>query len=151
MCKRRLCLERIRYYYCKEKKVKNLKEIGDNVFSATVVGSSAEPYSVELNIDHPRKSKCNCPHANGKRIICKHLVATYFTALPMEADKFYEEAVEYQQEAEKRQEELVDRVVRYVEKMKKSELQQTVIQLLFDGPEWQYDRFVRDNGIDADW
>ena len=35
--------------------------------------------------------------------------------------------------------------------MKKSELQEALLQLLFDGPEWQYDRFVRENGLDDDW
>lgn len=36
----------------------------------------------------------------------------------------------------------------YVWKMKKSELQQALLELLLDGPEWQYDRFVRENGLD---
>lgn len=136
------------YDYYKEKRVKNLKEIGDNIYSATVAGSSSEPYSVQLHVDHPRKSKCNCPHANGKRIICKHIVAAYFTAFPLEAEMFYAEAVAYQEEEEKRQEELSDKVCRYVCSMKKGVLQQALLQLLFDGPEWQYERFIRENGID---
>ena len=139
------------YDYYKEKKVVILEEIEVNIFSAKVSGNSSEPYSVELHIDHPRKSKCNCPHADGKRIICKHIVATYFTALPDEAEKFYAEAMAYQEEEEKRQDELSDKVCHYVWHMKKSELQEVLLQLLFDGPEWQYDRFVRENGLDDDW
>ena len=139
------------YDYYKEKKVVALEEIEANIFSAKVSGNSSEPYSVELHIDHPRKSKCNCPHADGKRIICKHIVATYFTALPDEAEKFYAEAMAYQEEEEKRQDELSDKVCHYVWHMKKSELQEALLQLLFDGPEWQYDRFVRENGLDDDW
>ena len=139
------------YDYYKEKKVVILEEIEENIFSAKVSGNSSEPYSVELHIDHPRKSKCNCPHADGKRIICKHIVATYFTALPDEAEKFYAEAMAYQEEEEKRQDELSDKVCHYVWHMKKSELQEVLLQLLFDGPEWQYDRFVRENGLDDDW
>lgn len=137
--------------YYKEKKVVILEEIEVNIFSAKVSGNSSEPYSVELHIDHPRKSKCNCPHADGKRIICKHIVATYFTALPDEAEKFYAEAMAYQEEEEKRQDKLSDKVCHYVWHMKKSELQEALLQLLFDGPEWQYDRFVRENGLDDDW
>lgn len=136
------------YNYFKEKKIKTLEEIGDNIYSATVTGSSNQLYSVELHVDHPRKSKCNCPHANGKRIICKHIVAAYFTAFPLEADMFYAEAVAYQEEEEKRQEELSDKVCSYVRHMKKDELQQALLQLLFDGPEWQYERFIQENGID---
>ena len=99
------------YDYYKEKKVVSLEVTGENIYSATVAGSSSEPYSVELNIDHPRKSKCNCPHADGKRIICKHIVATYFTVLPKEAERFYAEAMAYQEEEEKRQEEMSDKVI----------------------------------------
>ena len=139
------------YDYYKEKKVVVLEETEVNIFSAKVSGNSSEPYSVELHIDHPRKSKCNCSHADGKRIICKHIVATYFTALPDEAEKFYAEAMAYQEEEEKRQDELSDKVCHYVWHMKKSELQEALLQLLFDGPEWQYDRFVRENGLDDDW
>ena len=139
------------YDYYKEKKVVSLEETEANIFDAKVSGNSSEPYSVELHISHPRKSKCNCPHADGKRIICKHIVAAYFTVLPEEADKFYAEAMAYQEEEEKRQDELTDKVCHYVWHMKKSELQEALLQLLFDGPEWQFDRFVRENGLEDDW
>jgi uncharacterized Zn finger protein len=139
------------YNYYKEKKVVSLEVTGENIYSATVAGSSTEPYSVELHIDHPRKSKCNCPHADGKRIICKHIVATYFTVLPKEAERFYAEAMAYQEEEEKRQEEMSDKVIKYVGKMKKADLCQSLLELLFDGPEWQYDRFIRERGLDNDW
>ena len=139
------------YDYYKEKKVVTLEETEANIFAAKVSGNSSEPYSVELHIDHPRKSKCNCPHADGKRIICKHIVAAYFAVLPEEADKFYAEAMAYQEEEEKRQDELSDKVCHYVWHMKKSELQEALLQLLFDGPEWQFDRFVRENGLEDDW
>lgn len=139
------------YDYYKENKVVSLEEIEINIFTAKVSGNSSEPYSVELHIDHPRKSKCNCPHADGKRIICKHLVAAYFTVLPEEADKFYAEALAYQEEEEKRQDELSDKVCHYVWHMKKSELQDALLQLLFEGPEWQFDHFVRENGLQDDW
>ncbi len=139
------------YDYYKEKKVVSLEEIGTNIFSAKVSGNLDDPYSVELNIDHPRKSKCNCPHADGRRIICKHIVATYFTLRPQEAEKVYAEAIACQEEEEKREEELDDKLCNYVEHMKKSELQETLLQLLFDGPLWQYEKFLKENGLDDYW
>ena len=57
----------------------------------------------------------------------------------------------YQEEEEKRQEEMSDKVIEYVGKMKKAELCQALLELLFDGPEWQYDRFIREHGLDDDW
>ncbi len=139
------------YDYYKEKKVTNIEKISENIYSATVAGSSSELYSVGLHIDHPRKSKCNCPHAYEKRIICKHIVAAYFTVLPKEVEKFYAEVMAYQEKEEKRQEELSDKVKKYVGKMKKADLCQSLIELLFDGPEWQYDQFIRKHGLDDDW
>ena len=139
------------YDYFKDKKVVNFEELGKNIYTATVTGSSNHHYSVELHIDHPRKSKCNCPHADGKRIICKHIVATYFTVIPKEAERFYAEAMAYQEVEEKRQEELSNKVIEYVGKMKKADLCQSLLELLFDGPEWQYDRFIREHGLDDDW
>ena len=53
-----------------------------------------------------------------------------------------------QEEAEQYEEELYDRVQEYVGHMKKGELQQALLELLFDGPEWQFERFVRDHDLD---
>ena len=130
------------------KKVKNLTETSSGVFTADVFGTASEPYVVEIDIAHPRKSTCNCPHADGKRIVCKHMVATYFTAYPDEAVRFYREYLKAQEEAEQYEEELYDRVQEYVGHMKKGELQQALLELLFDGPEWQFERFVRDHDLD---
>ena len=141
-----------RGYECfKEKKVQSIKQVDKSVFIATVQGSASTPYSVELHIDHPRKSTCNCPHANGRRIICKHIVAVYFTVLPDEAEKFYKEAHVNDEEEEKRQDALSERVIRCVCKMGKNELQQALLEVLFDGPEWQYERFIRENGLEEKW
>lgn len=139
------------YDYYKSKKVLSLEEIEENVYSATVAGSAEKPYSIRLLMEHPRKSKCNCPYADGKRIICKHIIATYFTVLPHEAERFYAEVIAYQEEEEKRQEELSDRVIEYIAKMKKADVCQLLINLLFDGPDWQYERFVEEHGLMDEW
>lgn len=111
----------------------------------TVRGSGQKHYDVFIDLEHPRKSKCNCPHADGKRIICKHMIALYFAAYPNEAKKYYEDVIKYQEEEEQRQEELVNRVIDYVHKLKKAESEELLLQVLFDGPEWQYERFIREN------
>ena len=41
------------------------------------------------------------------------------------------------------QSETEQKVIDYIRGMKKDELQQELFELLFDGPEWQYERFVR--------
>ena len=132
------------YDYYKEKRVSRLIRTDDTVYSATVAGSGSNEYTVAIDVAHPRKSKCNCPHADGKRIICKHMVAVYFTAFPKEAERIYNEAIAYEEEEEKRQEELSDKLVTYIGKMKKDDLQGALLQVLLDGPEWQYDKFLRE-------
>ena len=139
------------YDYYKENKVKNLIETSPGIFSANVEGNSDKPYIVEIDVAHPRKSKCNCPHADGKRIVCKHMMAVYFAVFPEEAQRIYNEAIEYQEQEDKRAEELYEKVRQHVWKMKKNEAQQALLELLFDGPEWQFDRFVREHDLEDNY
>ena len=139
------------YDYYKENKVKNLIETSPGIFSANVEGNSDKPYIVEIDVAHPRKSKCNCPHADGKRVVCKHMMAVYFAVFPEEAQRIYNEAIEYQEQEDKRAEELYEKVRQHVWEMKKNEAQQALLELLFDGPEWQFDRFVREHNLEDDY
>ena len=132
------------YDYYTGKKVLRYKKVNDNTYSGKVSGNGAD-YDVEISLEHPRTSTCTCPHANGKRIICKHMVALYFAAFPKEAEQFYKDSVQAEQEEEERQDKLQGLLVEYVSRMKKSELQETLLQVLFDGPEWQYEHFLRDH------
>ncbi len=66
------------YEYYKDGSVLLKKKITDHEYSGSLRGSGNKHYDVFIDIEHPRKSHCNCPHANGKRIICKHQVALYF-------------------------------------------------------------------------
>ena len=132
------------YEYYSNNKVVNYQIVSDTKIDGVVQGSGTHQYKVSINLEHPRKSKCNCPHADGRRVICKHMIALYFTALPKLAKDYYDEIVSYQEAEEKYHEELEDKVIAYVHKLKKEELTQTLLQLLFEGPEWQYERFIRE-------
>ena len=129
--------------YYKSKKVTKLNKINENEYSSIVKGTNN--YNVYLNIEHPRRSSCNCPLANGKRIICKHIVATFFAALPKEATAFEEEQERLQEEHEKKQEEEYSKAIKCLNKMSKEELIQELIQVFDYGPEWIYNDFVKRN------
>ena len=129
--------------YYKEKRVVELNKINENEYSSIVTGTNN--YNVHLDIEHPRKSSCNCPLSNGKRIICKHIVATYFTAFPNEAVSFEEEQNRLQEEYEKEQEEEYDKAIKYLNRMSKQELIEELIQVFDYGPEWIYNDFVKRN------
>ena len=130
--------------YYKENKVINYKKISDSEYEGIVNGSNGKKYNVFMDIEHPRKSKCDCPHAKDKRIICKHIVALYFTAFPDEVDKFLKEVEEAEKEYEAYEEELYNKTIKYINSMSKNELKEALIETLNVAPEWVYDRFVRD-------
>lgn len=143
------------YDYFKGKTVQNLVQISQDHYHAAVSGTTATPYEVFIDIAHPRKSKCNCPHANGTRIVCKHMIAVYFTAFPDEAQRIYETKIaakteDTYDEWDDYEDEENNRVIEYVCEMKKSELQQALLQILFDGPQWQLDCFIEEHDIDIE-
>lgn len=129
--------------YYKNKKVIQFNKINENEYESVVKGTNN--YNVYLDIEHPRKSTCSCPLANGKRIICKHIVATYFKSFPDEAARFEEKQNRLQEEYEKEQEEEYDKAIECLNKMSKQELINELIQVFDYGPEWIYNDFVKRN------
>jgi len=132
--------------YYKKNKINNLKKLNDFEYTSKVIGS--ETYNVYLDVSHPRRSTCNCPLANGKRIICKHIVATFFTAFPEEAKKFEEEQERLQKEYEDYQETLYNKTQKYISSMTKKELIDELSYILDYAPDWVYNDFVRRNDIE---
>ena len=112
------CWRGLEYY--KKQKVKSIKKINNNEFTSIVLGN--KNYKVYLNLEHPRQSTCNCPLADGKRIICKHIVATYFSAVPNSAKNFEDEQEKLRQEYEEYEENQYKNAINYLHKMSKEEL-----------------------------
>ena len=54
--------------------------------------------------------------------MCKHMMAVYLAGFPEEAQWIYNEAIVYQEEKEKRTEELYEKVRQYICKMKLNKL-----------------------------
>lgn len=133
------------YEYYKSRNVLLKTKVSDNEYSGTLLGSGNKNYDVFIDIAHPRSSHCNCPHASGKRIICKHQIALYFSAFPEAADQYYKEVLEYEAEEERRQEELDKKVIAYIKSLSKEELRQTLYEVLYNGAYWVFERFVRDH------
>ena len=129
--------------YYKTNKVAKIVKINDNEYKSNVSGS--KKYEVYLNIEHARKSTCNCPLADGKRIICKHIVATYFKAFPNDAERFERIQIEAEEEYEKEQEEIYDKIINCLYKMKKDELINEIIDIFSRSPEWVLEDFLRRN------
>lgn len=132
------------YDYYENNRVISCNKVSDAILEGVVQGSGEENYKVIVDISHAKRSTCTCPYAEGTQRICKHKIAVYFTAFPEEAKKFIEEAEAYEAEQEQVYEEIEEQITKYLRKQKKSDLVDLVYELLMTGPEWQFDRFVRD-------
>lgn len=124
--------------YYEEKRVSSIKKIDENIFESNVLGSNNKQYHVLIDIKHPRKSKCNCPFADGRRVICKHMVATCFTVFPEEANRVITEVEEYEKEEEQHQQEEYKEIERYVNSLTKEELREQLISYMMDEKERKY-------------
>ena len=131
--------------YFKEKKIIKYDKISDFEYKGKVKGSKKEVYDIFLDIEHPRKSKCNCPHAKDRRVICKHIVALYFTIFPQAAENFIKEQEKAQEEYEEYQNVLYEKTIKYIYSMPKKDLQEALIAILNISPDFVYERFVRDH------
>jgi hypothetical protein len=115
------------YDYYEAGNVISCEKMNDNQYTGKVSGSSNNTYVVSLDLKHPKKSICNCPHAEGSRRVCKHKVALYFSIFPDEAEKAIKEAEEWEKEEEKRQEEELKEIEEYVNSLSKKELREELL------------------------
>jgi hypothetical protein len=130
------------YEYFRDKKIIQMEQISDTCYTGIVIGSNGVQYEVTIDTEHPRKSQCSCPHADGRRIICKHMIALYFTAYPQEGKQYISDMEAYWEENEREAERIAEELPAAIHRMKKAELEEVLCQILFEGPDWQYERFV---------
>lgn len=133
------------YDYYKENKVLEIKQESETTFSSLVKGSSNDKYHVYIDIRHPRKSKCDCPLADGRRIICKHQMATFFKAFPEEVKRLEREfalAEEYEEMLADKKEVALEK---YLDGLSKDELKYEIYYLLDMCPDWVRDNFLRNS------
>ncbi len=120
------------YDYFKQGKVDSYEKVADGIYESFIEGSAAEPYHTVINMNHPKKSHCDCPFAKDRRVICKHMVALCFTAFPDEVDAFMREVEESEKEAERQEQEHLKELERYVKSLKKEELQKELYRALLE-------------------
>lgn len=131
------------YDYFNDKKVISFKYLGDSIYGGIVKGDSTT-YDVTINIKHPKSnSHCNCPHAEGTKIICKHMVALYFAIFPEKAKQFMEEIDEHNRKVDEYKQELEIKMQKYIKSMSKKELEEALLECLYQ-VDWLYDNFIRD-------
>lgn len=116
--------------YYNDKKVKSWECVGQGIYDGIVSGSGNNRYIVHIEKFHPRKSNCNCPFADGRRVVCKHMIALYFTAEPQAATDFLKEVEQWEEEEELREQERYEDLKQYVKSLSKAELQEQLLNAL---------------------
>lgn len=123
--------------YYESKRVSQLTKINDSEYEAIVNNSENDEYHVCFNTKHPRKSTCNCPHAEGRMIICKHKVAVFFEIFPKEAEMFKEAIDAQEREAEmivenhrRIRQERYNEVKAYVDQLSLETMKETLIEYM---------------------
>ncbi|MBS7020904.1 MAG: SWIM zinc finger family protein [Firmicutes bacterium] len=131
------------YDYFKEKRVLSFQKVEGSIYHGKVKGNN-KIYDVTIDIEHPKKSShCNCPHAEGTKIICKHMVTLYFEIFPEKAKQFLEEIDEHNRAVEEYEQELEIKMRKHIKSMSKKELEEALLECLLQ-VDWLYDNFIRD-------
>ena len=123
------------YYYYKAGNVLSTTYLSEDKVKAMVKGSENNIYEVILDLDKPTKSKCNCPFAIDRQVLCKHKIAAFYALFPefvLELENIKNEFEREEDEIERRREEIYKRVVEEVNKMSINQLRQIVINSLYD-------------------
>ncbi|MCI6165964.1 MAG: SWIM zinc finger domain-containing protein [Lachnospira sp.] len=118
--------------YYENKKVLSWNKVENGIYEGIVSGQEDRNYSVHIDKIHPRKSTCNCPFADGRRVICKHMIALYFTAEPNVAQDFLRQVEKWEQEEEQREQEYYQELRKYVNSLSKVELQERLYDALVE-------------------
>lgn len=118
--------------YYERKMVCSWKKSGEEAYDGVVSGSEGNKYSVHIDKVHPRKSSCNCPFAEGRRVICKHMIALLFTAEPKTAEDFLRQVEKWEQEEKERERLHYKELREYVNSLSKKELQERLYEALVE-------------------
>lgn len=118
--------------YFETKQVLSFNESGKDVIEGRVKGKRDTPYWVQINPKHPRKSTCDCPFAAGRRVICKHMVALYFTALPQAYQDFMADCQHQEAEEEAQRQAKMEDLEDYVNSLSLDQLREELLLALLE-------------------
>lgn len=104
--------------YFEDGRVLEIVKISEDEYHAKVKGNNDNICNIVYYPDYPKKSTCNCPRANGKKVVCKHKVALFYALNPDEAQSVRDEREESIKHQERLEKEFEERHRKRVEEMK---------------------------------
>ncbi len=104
-------------------------------FGALLPGVKNNFYDTTIGLLYPKRSACNCPFAEGHRVICKHMIALYFTAVPNSFEHFEEDMrsaeARYELEEERWRKEELGRIKKHVAALSAKEARERLVDILY--------------------
>ena len=143
--------------YYENGRVISIEKISDDEYHAKVKGSKDNIYNIVYYPDFPKKSTCDCPRANGKKVVCKHKVAVFYALNPQEAEivkKEREEIISIQEELERqfeeRHRERLKNATEYVESLTFEQMKSLLIGYMVSEMEENEERYY-ENPSEYGW
>lgn len=129
----------------REHKVISWEKTGPYTYDGIVAGSENNRFNVHIDTKRPKRSTCNCKFAYGRKIICRHMLALYFTAEPAAAEKFIQEVGTWQNGYEDINAQRYDELQEYVMNLSVDELRDQLLEALvrleadkdYEDDEWE--------------
>lgn len=122
--------------YHHENRIVSWNVLDKNCYYGKVKGSNGAIYDVMIDPEHPRRSTCDCPFADGRRVICKHMIALYLGIFPEKEQQMLDYIEEqnqlYVQKYEQEMQEREDEIRKYVMGLTKTELREKLIRRMID-------------------
>ena len=124
--------------YYKSKKVTSFKQVDRYNYQGFVCGNKDNVYDVSINLKKPKTSRCNCAFASDRHVICKHMIALYFTVFPDAYDEYQSEVEEYKTVEKRKRKEHKEDIRKYVYSLSKQELQDRLLEFLIQEDDERY-------------
>lgn len=122
--------------YYEKKKVKTCQKESETIYTGSVEGSEDQLYEVKIDLDHPKRSTCTCPFAEGRRVVCKHMNALACESVPEAYEEFMDDMADLEEEERLERENHLRDLKKYVYSLKKDELRKELYDALLELEEY---------------
>lgn len=118
--------------YYENHKVVSCDRSGKDTCDGVVSGSKGRQYNVHIDEANPGNSTCTCAFSESNKIICKHMIALYFTAHPEAADSVLQQEDEWEREEKYKQKKHYEDLRKEIGSLTKEQLQERLYNTILE-------------------
>lgn len=114
-----------------------ITSVEGSVVYGEVEGSDGHVYDVQIDIEKPFKSHCNCPYASGDEDMCKHEVALYYEYL-----EHKDEFVKSSAPSNVKFDSVEEAVNSYIKNLNNTQKNMILKIFIIESPEWIREKYL---------